>query len=186
MKLFVTVILVASLLAGCTNPDDSMEQAVAFRKQLLASEGCTFQTVITADYGDVLHTFRLDCVSDRNGELRFTVTEPETITGITGTITDEMSALTFDDKVLAFPLLANGEMTPISAPWVLIHTLQSGYLTACGKQEDGYCLYIDDSFEEDTLRLQITTDTDLHPEFVEIIWKGCRILTLEVLDFTLL
>lgn len=184
MKLAVTVILIVCMLSGCKPGDDLLEQATGLRKTILAANGCTFQTVITADYDDVLYTFQMDCIGDSTGAIRFTVTDPETISGITGTISREMSALTFDDKILSFPMLAEDQLTPVSAPWIFYNTLRSGYITGCSREGDGFCIYIDDSFEENPLHLEITTDSQMQPSFAEIIWQDRRILSMDIRGFT--
>lgn len=161
-----------------------MDRAMDMRKQLLSSEKCSFHAVITADYGDEQYAFQMDCSATGDGCLSFTVTDPETICGITGTISDDGAALTFDDQVLAFPMLADGQVTPVSAPWLFLNTLKSGYLTGCSKEENGLLLYIDDSYEEHPLRLQIRIDESNAPVYAEIFWQERRVLALEIQNFT--
>ena len=157
-----------------------------FRADLLASMGCRFDAVITADYGDILHTFSVSCCSDENGGLTFTVTEPETISGISGKISSEGGDLTFDDEVLAFELLADGQLTPVAAPWVLVKTLRGGYITACGRSGELMQASIDDRYEEDALRLDIWFDEENRPVQAEILYAQRRILSLEVKNFEFL
>lgn len=185
MKLATMLLLIAYLMTGCRADKEPLNQAVDLRKRILKAQGCTFLASITADYEDVIYTFQLDCVVDTAGTLQFTVTEPDTLTGVTGVISEDKAALTFDDKVLALPMLADGELSPVSAPWIFVNSLRSGYLTACGKEDTGYCLYIDDSFEEDPLHLRIYTDADMVPLQVDIIYHDRRILTVTITNFTL-
>ena len=110
-----------------------MEQALQLREQLLHCEACTFQAEITADYGDQLHRFVVDCRGDREGNLQFTVLEPESISGITGEIHALGGRLTFSDTAIGFPMMADEMLSPVSAPWVLLKSLCSGYMHACGK-----------------------------------------------------
>ena len=88
--------------------------------------------------------------------------------------------------LLAFPLMADGLVTPVSAPWLFIKTLRSGYITACGKDGDNIKIEIDDSYEENALRLEIIANSDNVPVFAEIIWKGQRVLSINVKNFVLL
>ena len=92
-------------LCGCGNEKGNMETALQLRNQLLQCERCTFQADITADYGEQLHRFVADCHADSDGNIYFTVMEPETIAGITGEIHASGGRLTFDDTALGFPLL---------------------------------------------------------------------------------
>lgn len=58
------------------------------RSELLKASECRFSCEITADYSDKVYTFSMDCQCDSQGNLTFAVTAPETITGITGKVSD--------------------------------------------------------------------------------------------------
>ena len=55
---------------------------MSLRSRLLAGT-VSFDAEITADYGDELYTFSMHCQSDLQGQVTFTVTQPENISGIT-------------------------------------------------------------------------------------------------------
>ena len=82
MRRAVALLILVFLLVGCSG-NSEFDKAMTLRDQLLKSSGCTFDTVITADYGDSLYTFAMQCKVDELGVLSFAVTEPETISGIT-------------------------------------------------------------------------------------------------------
>ena len=159
-----------------------MQRAMEFRSVLL-SKCVAFDTIITADYGDKTYTFGAYCEADTNGTLTFTVTAPETIAGITGKFSQNRGKLTFDNQALAFPMLADGQVTPVSGPWILMNTLRSGYLTSCGKEGQGLRLSIDDSYQDDALHLDIWLDADDNHVRGEILWQGRRIVSMEVKNF---
>lgn len=186
MKRTLALVLLVLFLAGCSSRNSQMDRALALRERLLESEGCSFDTVITADYGEDIYTFKMHCKADATGKLTFQVLEPASISGITGTVSEDAGKLTFDDQALAFATLADGQITPVCAPWVFIHTLRSGYLNACAQWEDGLQLLIDDSYQEDALQLDIKTDGADLPVYGEILWQGRRVLSLSVSDFTFL
>ncbi len=186
MKRLAALLLLAILLTGCGGANAELDRAMTFRAKLLSSQGCRFDTVITADYGDKTYTFSTECSSDQNGAVTFTVTEPESIAGITGTLSGEGGKLTFDETALAFELLADGQVTPVSAPWLLVKTLRGGYVTACGMDGDKILLSVDDSYEEDALHLQIWLGEGDVPVNAEIVWDDRRILSLEVKNFEIL
>lgn len=171
------------LLAGCTHGDGSVERALALRKTLLESNGCSFCADITADYGDNVYMFSMECITDKEGNLTFCVSMPETIAGISGKITDSGGAITFDDKVLAFQTIADGQITPVTGPWLLVKTLRSGYLYGCAKTDTGLEISIDDSYAEDALHLNVWADEDMTPTGCEIFWQGRRILSITVKEF---
>jgi len=155
------------------------------RKRIMEAQSCAFHADITADYGDVLYSFQMDCITTKEGDLSFTVVEPETIAGITGTISKDKALLTFDDKILAFPMLADGQLAPVIAPWIFYHTLQSGYISGCSKDEKGTLILLDDSFQSCPLHMEIQTDQDNAPTYAEIFWNQRRILSLEISDFAI-
>lgn len=153
------------------------------RQQLLQAEECSFKAVVVADYGDLLHTFSMHCNFDNLGNMTFTVEEPTSINGITGTVTNEKGFLTFADQVIAFPLLADGQLSPVSAPWVLMKSIRSGYINSSVREGELLHIYIDDSFEEDTLQLELWLNAENRPVQAEILYKNCRILSLKITDF---
>ena len=176
--------LIAVLCVGCDS-DLGMDAALALRQQLQKG-GCEFVVRITADYGDLLHVFDMKCTVDQEGKLLFTVINPKSIEGITGVIDGDGGQLTFDDSVLAFKLLADGLLTPVSAPWVFIRTLKAGYIHASTKTDNGTKLIIHDTYEEDSLQLDIWLDTEDTPVAAEILWQGRRILSMTITNFSLL
>lgn len=185
MKRILSVCLVLMLISGCDSSDD-MTEILRFRESLLQAEGCTFQAKIAADYGTDIYRFSVDCTADREGNIVFTVTAPESISGISGRISASGGQLTFDDTVLGFPLLADGELSPVSCPWIFLNSLRSGYLTSCGAVADGLRLTVNDSYEEDALQLDIWMNDTFTPYYAEILWQGRRVLTLEVDNFEIL
>ena len=157
---------------------------MALRAEMLVSS-VSFDAKITADYGDEVQSFSVYCEGDSLGNLGFRVTEPASIAEITGRISSGEGKLTFRDTALAFPLLAEGQLSPVSAPWVFYTTLRGGYLTAAGMEDDLLRLTIDDSFEDDALTLDIWLNGEDLPVRAEILHNGRRILTMEIGNFTI-
>ena len=183
MKRLVAVFLCMFFLVGCSSADSHLDDAMELRQKLLSSKGCEFDCVITADYSDAIYSFSLHCTFDETGKLSFRITEPESISGITGTMDDKGGGLTFDDHVLFFPLLADGYISPVGAPWVFVKTLRGGYIHACGKEGDGMRMILHDSYEENPLRIDVWTDGQSNPVHSEILWQGRKILSLDVSNF---
>lgn len=181
MKILAAVWILL-LLTGCGSRDEELDRAMALRTRLLTSS-VSFDAEITADYGDELHTFSVFCEGDSQGNLGFRVTAPETIADITGRIEAGEGKLIFRDTVLAFPLLAEDQLSPVSAPWIFYTTLRGGYLTSAGMEEELLRLTIDDSYEEDALTLDIWLDETDTPIRAEILYDGRRILTLVINNF---
>ena len=183
MRVFGSVIVVLMLLSGCGSGDAGLEGAMAFRDRLLDASGCEFTAHIIADHGAETDTFGMTVRSDADGNVAFEVIEPEPISGITGTVTRSGGALTFDDTILGFPMLAEGHLAPISAPWVFLKALRSGYISSVGRDGEGWRLTVLDSYEEDALVLDVWFGGDWEPLHSEILFKGEKILTLVPEDF---
>ena len=179
----IFAIFLLLFLTGCSAGGSEMDRALAVRNQILTGNGCTFEAQITADYGDEVYVFSLSCAADANGNVTFTVKAPETIAGITGAVSAEGGKLTYDDTVLAFDLLADGQISPVSTPWLMIKTLRSGYISSCGTSGENFIMSIDDSYADDALHLQITVNSSNLPIRAEILWKEQCVVTLTISDF---
>lgn len=186
MKKAAALLLVMLLLAGCSRGSDAIDRAMELRSRLLNGDGCSFTVQITADYGDNIQNFTVECQGDKQGNLNFTVSAPESIAGITGTVSEEGGKLTFDDVALAFPLLTQEQISPVTAPWIFLRTLRGGYLTSAGEDDGLLRVTIDDSYEEDALQLDIWMDDGNIPVRAEIVFDGSRILSLSVSNFQIL
>ncbi len=185
MKITLILLCLALVLTGCAAADDTLDRAMALRASLLA-RGASFDADITADYGDRVHTFSMACTVTDQGEMTFTVTAPESISGVSGKVSATGGKLTFDGHVLAFGLMADGLISPVSAPWVLVKTLRSGYLTACTREGELLRLTIDDSYAEDALHLDIWLGAGDMPVSADIMWQGRRLLSISIKNFQLL
>lgn len=184
--MLLTLILALVLLGGCRESHSEEERAMEARERFLAAQGCTFQAEVTADYGDKVYTFSMDCQGNDMGDVAFSVTAPDSIAGITGSLSGQGGSLVFDGQALAFSLLADGQVSPASAPWLLLHTLRGGFLTSYSQTEEGLLLSIDDSYEADSLHLDIWLNEAGAPTGAEVVWAGRRILSLQVSNFTFL
>ena len=182
MRKLAVALLCMVFLTGCLGKNEELDRAMELRAKLLAGS-CTLQSVVTADYGDKVYTFEMYCEADSKGNVGFRVTSPETIAGIEGKLSSEGGKLVFDDTALAFPLLADDQVTPVSAPYLLIKTLRGGYVRSAGEEDGLVRVTIDDSYEEDALQLDIWLDDANFPIRAEVLYDGRRILSMDVTDF---
>lgn len=175
------------LASGCSFENHELDRMMSFRASLLSGIGCSFRANITADYQQEVYQFAMDCRSDEQGSLHFTVQEPESISGISGEISEDKGKLTFhNDTILAFDTLTDEQITPVAAPWILLKTLRGGSVTSCCKEEDLLRVSIDDGYRDDALHVDVWFDAENKPLRAEILWKDRRILTLEVTNFVIL
>ena len=184
MKKMLCLTALVLVLTGCSAGQVELEEALAFRSGVLGAGSVSFDARITADYTDRVERFGLHCRADSAGAVTFTVTDPEAISGITGSVAGIQGTLTFDDTVLAFPLLAQERLSPVSGPWVMIQALRSGYITACVREGDLLHLTVNDSYEEDALTLEIWI-RGREVTAAEIAWRGIRQMSLEITNFSM-
>ena len=183
MKRIVAAVTALMLLAGCTGKRDELDRAMKLRATLLGCLGCSFDVVVTADYGDEVYEFAMTCQTGGRGDVDFTVTKPESIAGISGSISSGEGKLTFDDTALQFSLMADGQVTPVSGPWIFMKTLLGGYLTAANEEGERLHLTINDSYEENALQMEIWLNGENLPVCGEIYYEGRRIVTMNVENF---
>ena len=184
MKRKMALFFALLLLTGCSGKNQELQRAMDIRT---AMQGKTarFSADITADYGDMCYTFSMDCECAPDGALSFTVTAPDTISGIKGSVSAAGGELRFEELALAFESMAEGRISPISAPWVMTKALRSGYLTACANEDSLLRISVDDSFADNALKMDIWVDDEDCPVRAEILWEGRRLLTILVKDFVL-
>ena len=186
MKRAAALLLVCVFLAGCSSGENALDAGMELRAKVLHADEITFRVDISADHGDTLDLFSMECRTNRECAVSFAVISPGTISGITGQIAGGAGSLTFDDVVLCFPLVARNRISPVSAPWILIKTLCSGYLRTAGVEDDQLRLTFDDSYEEDALQVDIWLDENRLPKRAEILCEGQLALSMCVKDFEIL
>lgn len=174
------LLLLPLWLCGCGPAQ--VEPGLELRQRILEN-GCAFRAEITADYGDSLSRFTLDCQGNPDGSLLFTVAAPEGIGGIRGTLASGTGKLQYEDKALGFPLVAEKLLSPVSAPWVFYRGLRSGNLLSSGKEGALTRLTLDDSFQEDALRLDVWLDEEGNPCRCYISWANQSYLSLNIENF---
>lgn len=182
MKRFIWLLALLVLLPGCGGTPEQERQAMELRGQCLAAQQVEFQAAVTADYGDTLESFTLECQADAGGTLRFRVREPESIRGIEGEISGQEGALRFDGELLAFPLMADDRLSPVSGPWLLLEALRSGVIAACAGEGELVHMTINDSFGDDPLTVELWAGDGVVVAG-EIGWRGRRMLSMQIEDF---
>ena len=186
MKRMAVFLMLVCMLTGCGNSNPEMEKVLDLRQKLLSANQCRFETEVTADYGDKLFVYTASCIMDGNGDLTVTVTSPESIQDITLSISDDGGRIVFAEQALHFPLLAEDALSPVSAPWIVMKTLRSGYLTSVCTEDGGMHLTIHDGYSEDALMADIRLDGNDCPFRADILHEGVRILSLTIRDFQIL
>ena len=186
MRKLIGLLLSLFLLCGCKADNRDVSTVMDLRTRLQKCQSCSFSATVTADYNTMVYKFTVDCVVNSEGDLTFTVMNPESISGITGVIGGKGGKLTFDGQMLAFDTLADGQISPVSAPWVMMKTLTGGYISAAGRDGEQIRGIFNDSYREQALELDIWFDESVLPKHCEILWQGRRVLSLDVDNFVIL
>lgn len=172
------------LLSGCGKQGGGkMDEALAYRASLLSAGGCSFRAEITADYGETVLPFAAQCQAEEES-VSFTLLEPESIRGITGSVEGKTGKLTFDGQAVSFGTLVDGTVSPAAAPYVLCQSWREGYISAVGQDDAGLRMTVNGTYAGNDL----ITDTWLDPEkgvpfCAEVCYNGQRILSVQISEF---
>ena len=176
--------MLCALLCGCASEESILQPAIEFRAALLQAGGCSFRAAIEADFGDRVEVFTVDCDLDEDGTARLTLIEPESLAGITCSVTDGGGKITYDGMSVDFGLLANGNVIPAAAPALTALCWREEYISAAGTEQDAYRVTYEKDFEEKRLQIDTYFKNDL-PFFAEVCYNNQRILKLEISDYSL-
>lgn len=179
----VLMMLLCVLFVSCGKGEEGgVSQAIEFRAQLVRAGGCKFQAEVTADFGETLYNFTMDCEAGADGTMYLTVTAPETISGITATVTDSGGKITYDGMAVDFGLLASGNVIPASAPAIVLSCWAKEYIASAGMEDAlNRVSYVKD-FDEKQLNVDTWYDNGI-PICAEICYNDQRILKLTISDF---
>lgn len=181
-RILAVGVLAALLLSGCGEADP-IAPAVAFRAELVRAGGCSFTAEVTADSGDAVDVFTLRCDADGTSAVAFEVVSPETLGGITATVSPDGGTVTYDGMAMDFGLLAGGNVIPAAAPALAVFCWREAYIAAVGTAEDRLRVTYEKDFDEK----QLTVDTDFKngvPIFADMCYNGQSILRLTIEDFS--
>jgi hypothetical protein len=127
----------------------------------------------------------MDCSVDAFGDMTFSVVEPDSLRGIVGHIRNAGADLLFENAILTFPTIADGFLSPVTAPWILLRGLRSGYFSAFAEEGDGILVEIDDSYQGQPFQIDVLLTNGTTPKNAQVIWKGRRILSVELENFAI-
>lgn len=183
-------LLLLPLLVGCVpaGMDPAEALALDIRGQYLEAVRCETQAAVTADYGRRVYEFVLD-VTWTPEETRVTVTQPETVAGITATVQAGESTLEYDGLSLDTGPLDGDGLAPVSAVPALLTAAAEGFITQCRMEPEGSLLRVDCGDPEGApgTGRQITLWFDKESGDLrrgEILVDGFRVISCEFLTFT--
>lgn len=183
-RIMVLLLLTALLLCGCGGAENLLAPAIEFRAALVQAGGCSFTANITADNGEATDEFTLRCEADETGAVRFEVTQPQTLAGITALVSADGGTVTYDGMAMDFGLLADGNVIPAAAPALAVCCWRQEYLAAAGTDETGYRATYEKDFDEKRLVIDTWFENGI-PIYAEVCYNNRRILKLKLSDFKL-
>lgn len=183
MKRLIGLFLFFAMLTGCTSDRKGISDGLKLRQQLSTGDRYIFTAEITADYGDRIYTFIMDCGFDSSGNVEFSLVQPESIQGISGSVSQTGGKLLFEDTVLLFEPLTQGQVTPVIGPWLMVKAILSGYINGVSEGNGNKELIIDDTFGTEKFRVIVQLLEDDFPCSCEIYWQNRRILTIKLSNF---
>lgn len=190
MRRCLIAILLATILlfSACAKDgqNSELQPAIDFRAKLLNAGGASFTAEVTADYGEEVYTFTLACRYQTDGKTEITVTAPDTLSGIRAQIENDTGRLTFFDTELTFGTLADGNITPLSAPAVLGRVWQSAYIAASGKEDKNLRVSYEDGNDTDQLLADTWFSQKGIPIYAELCYNEICVLRLNISDFSFL
>lgn len=183
--MFALIAVMAVLLCvGCSQEEKLLEEAIDFRAQLVQAGGCSFQSQVTADFGDNVEEFTLDCQGDTEGTLHMTVLEPEVLSGITAEVSDGGGKITYDGLSVDFGLVAQGNVSPAAAGGLVLDAWLNGYISAAGQEDEFYRVTYKKDFEEKQVVVETYFKNGL-PNYAEVCYNNQGVLKLHFTEFHL-
>lgn len=182
-KRLATGFFLIFLLTGCgASAKEHAQKAMDFRTALMESGGCGFTAQVTADYGDYVYVFTMDCQADRE-KTRLHVTQPQELAGIGLTVEQNGRKITFDDMELEFGALGSGLVSPVTAPWLLTQCWVGEYIAFTGADDDLNRVTYLRGYDDEELTVDTWFDGRNVPVYAEVSLDDVRCLTIRLTDF---
>lgn len=183
MRRVIAAIFVCLFCVACSGEEKNISPAVQFRTDLIEAKGCSFTAEVTADFGETVHIFTMDCRTDEEDVLYLTVTAPETLSGITATVDQSGGRITYDGMAMDFGLLANGNVIPAAAPAIVISCWSKEYISSAGQEDDLYRVTYEKDFDENMLIVDTWYEKNV-PICAEICYNNKNVIKLTISNFS--
>lgn len=186
IKLIPALLLCVCLLTSCKKNDGELQRALDFRTALLGAQSCTFSAEVTADFGDKVYDFALDCVyRPQENSAELTVTAPETIAGIQATVDGESAQVRFEDVSLQLGTLADGHVAPMRLPRLLGDAWAYGYIETLSNTNEGCLVTYRVGYDDDELLVYTYFDDAMTPLQAEVYRDGSCVLTAKTVNYSI-
>lgn len=131
---YVLLLLPVILLCGCTGEQEDNDLALQLRADFLDRTGCAGTMEVTADYGQRVYQYTVTFSGNEKDGLSLVITAPEEAAGITATIAQGQTFLTFDGVQLETGPLNETGLSPLDALPAFLTAMESGYIAETGTE----------------------------------------------------
>lgn len=176
------VLAICLLLCGCTATDLAMNEAIEFRAALVHSGQCSYTAKICADFGETVEEFTLSCRSLADGTTELTILEPQTLAGLTATVTNAGGTVTYDGMAVAFGLLADGALAPAAAPALTVASWSSEYIAYAETLDGSIRVTYEKGYDAAAMQVDTWFENSL-PIYAEVCYNGERVVQMTFADF---
>jgi len=188
------LMMLLCLLTACGQGESQGEElALQIRTELIAMASCSGEMEVVADYGDRVYDFVLDFSYEKDGNTVLTVVNPDMLQGITMTIEQGETMLTYDGASLETGQLSADGLSPISAFPTILSQMMEGYIaetaieTLSNETETVHvCIRDPEQTQGTGSETNIWFDTSTHlPVQAELSTDGYTVIRCDFLSFTM-
>lgn len=166
----ILFLLTAAALCACGNDDSDRELTLDIQEAFRSMERWSGTAELTADYGQRVYSYTVSFSGTSRDGMNLTITAPEEVAGITASIKEGQTVLSYDGiRLETGPLNPEG-MSPLDAIPAVFSAMQSGYIAETSSETLG---------REDLLRISCRDAENPPGEGVEtVLWfhKGNKAL----------
>ena len=174
------------LLSSCAaTQDEPVQKALDFRVMLLGSAQCAYTAEVSADFGERIYEFTLECAyNPKEDTAELTVTEPEPIAGVRASTDGTDGMLEFEEVSLALGTVGDSRLAPMQLPQLLGDAWAYGYIESQTEAGDGCQVTYRTGYDEDELLVYTWFDADMAPVRAEIYCDELCVLSADIAAFS--
>lgn len=129
----ITLLLLSACAVG--GGGSEVEQlAQDIRGNYLSMSACHSTIEVTADYGQRIYSYTMEMTWESEGDTVLTITQPESIAGVTVRVADGETVLIYDDVQVETGPLYEGGMSPVDVVPTLLQSAKEGFIAECGME----------------------------------------------------
>lgn len=176
------IFLVLLSLSGCAKEDKYEQKALNFRTEMMEQQSCDFTADINASFSNKEYEFTVQ-VQYAPEETIVTVISPEAIAGISASVSNSGAELCYDGAELMLGQLADGQVSPMSVPWLLAQCWLGEYISAYGADGELSRITYLKGYADEELTVDTWFDDNDVPVYAEVTYGSDRYISVKIRDF---